>query len=858
MADKPYSEPFTSDTPPDPTTPAPATGPEAFGSDQVTIIMPSGTRAVVDADRAADLIATRGARVETPGEEHEAWLKNQAEEHPVQAGIEAGVSASTLGFTDALAHGDEAYAARRKYNPNAAMVGEGLAYLNPEGLLGGLSAAGKEIGGLATEALGGGLGARVVGSGVAGATEMTAIGAGQGVSQLGLSGRDTPMDLEHIATTIGSSALTGAGVGAAFGIGGKLLEEGAVAAKDYAAKKAEQWTAKEAPAAVDNTAHPDIGGMDEKQTKDAIRAAEDEDKVTRANAVGDGEVAKKAEIDSLNLAKDAEAKDLFDDASAFKEKLRKDPNYFLPTEDKELAKVLRKSKLQIMRAIENEKGFIRNRASTALLNGLETQEGAINRVLEHSGELTSRAEQERDALYDALPKSSYTNDVMLNAEHSAVYNEWKGIENPKKPLPQLVSGEELDAFRDAVGRGDVQMPSAQRVENAQKMLDENLAFQDRVKSLRAAPASERLDTLQKYIDDAKAGLNPTDRLDALKAHLNYISDKPMGRKIAGVVAGAAAGSAGFALGGFVGGAAAGAVGNEAGHMIYDKLVRKIGIGNKLRKAAIAEHVANFFDKTAKGIKRVTPLASKIIGGIAYGPKDYVDGVMGPANYSASSDKLVNAWRERARELNAMTEPASPPGTNVNKSTIGNAFQVRMHAREALNQRLQAFWAMNPDWGNGIEAVAARRLEFMAEKLPRNPAAPHLQIGPDTWQPSKAELAKFARYMQAVEQPDLIVQRFSAGNMTPEDAEVLKRVYPAMYDDVRKQIMSKLPEVKSMPYQKRLALSIYLDIDCDPALTGTAIAGYQSLYQQQAAQPPPPKQGNFKSSEKPTDADKYGQ
>lgn len=63
--------------------------------------------------------------------------------------------------------------------------------------------------------------------------------------------------------------------------------------------------------------------------------------------------------------------------------------------------------------------------------------------------------------------------------------------------------------------------------------------------------------------------------------------------------------------------------------------------------------------------------------------------------------------------------------------------------------------------------------------------------------------------------------------------------------------------RRLPYEKRLALSIYLDVPVDPAVTPEAITVYQGLYAQEQAQqmgsgsgPAQPRKA-FTSSEKPT-------
>jgi len=79
------------------------------------------------------------------------------------------------------------------------------------------------------------------------------------------------------------------------------------------------------------------------------------------------------------------------------------------------------------------------------------------------------------------------------------------------------------------------------------------------------------------------------------------------------------------------------------------------------------------------------------------------------------------------------------------------------------------------------------------------------------------IRQFARYVAAVEDPGGVEERLADGTVTPEDAEAYREVYPERYFDLQRQIAERLPEIReSLPYKRRLALSIFTGQAADPA------------------------------------------
>src|SRR5690606_14111265 len=105
--------------------------------------------------------------------------------------------------------------------------------------------------------------------------------------------------------------------------------------------------------------------------------------------------------------------------------------------------------------------------------------------------------------------------------------------------------------------------------------------------------------------------------------------------------------------------------------------------------------------------------------------------------------------------------------------------------------------------DALETMANRRISFLARKLPKKPDFLRHTVGPDTWVPNSQDIRTFARYVDAVDNPQGVEERLADGTISPEDVEAYKEVYPERYRDLRNQIAARLPELQgTLPIGKR--------------------------------------------------------
>lgn len=412
----------------------------------------------------------------------------------------------------------------------------------------------------------------------------------------------------------------------------------------------------------------------------------------------------------------------------------------------------------------------------------------------------------------------------LTPEQSKMYSQWSGTPITAEKPALAVNDQQLLEFRSALEDGSIQLDSVKRIEIARDVLERNKELQAAVQSVAAPVKSEALTAAMNRVELAKAAAGATPRLQALEAHIADLQKPRLGRTIAQGIGGSIGGTLGSPLGapGAIGGAF---VGRDIGNKLYDRFVRKLVNSNTERSAAMKANISRMFSTTASKTARQLPKATAILPEISYASKGYADRVMGPVNAAPSKSAQVTAFRERANELNAVTERG--PG--------GQGFIMRTAAWKDMHDRLAAMWLIAPAVANGVEKLQAAKVAFLASKMPRDPTPPHLQIGPSKWEPTPPQLAKFARIMEVAEHPEVVPARVADGTVTPDDVETLGAIYPEHLAQIKTQCLTHASSMRTtLPYVKRLNLAILLDIDTDPALTREALSVYQ-------APPPPPEQ-----------------
>lgn len=384
--------------------------------------------------------------------------------------------------------------------------------------------------------------------------------------------------------------------------------------------------------------------------------------------------------------------------------------------------------------------------------------------------------------------------------------------NPAKALDALQRQE--NALAKVLERADDLRPlyaadksgaRAAALDTVAPALERNRALQARIGELVAEPASPRLTQIA-AAKEALAGARGPQSL----------AEQMAGSTVFSTVTGAVAAIPlpGTSL-------LAPMIGARAANMIGEKVFGRLGKAATEGQARALRAVGSVFERGARAAKAAPPVATRVLASVAFGPLSTAE----PG--APSSKRLPELYKERAAELREQVA-VGPMGTPV----------VRPHARQRIAAQLAPIAAAQPLLADRMETLAVRRLEFLADKMPRRPDIGGIPMGPDRWQPTDMEMRTWARYVAAVEDPDGILERVAAGTVTPEDAEVMREVYPEMLADFTGQVLERLPELRqTLPYHRRLALSMLTGVPVDASMEPRILAALQSQY---TVEPEPPR------------------
>ncbi len=143
----------------------------------------------------------------------------------------------------------------------------------------------------------------------------------------------------------------------------------------------------------------------------------------------------------------------------------------------------------------------------------------------------------------------------------------------------------------------------------------------------------------------------------------------------------------------------------------------------------------------------------------------------------------------------------------------------------------------PELAQSVIDTQMRAISFLDEKAPKNDAA-QFTLNPfvQSWQPSDGEISKWKRYAAAVQDPLSVLDELEHGTVSAEAVEAVQAVYPALFEDLKMQLMTKVGELKTtVPYRDRVQLSLLFDVALDPSLDPSFVNTVQNGYGQAASQ-----------------------
>lgn len=315
---------------------------------------------------------------------------------------------------------------------------------------------------------------------------------------------------------------------------------------------------------------------------------------------------------------------------------------------------------------------------------------------------------------------------------------------------------------------------------------------------------QKLELAEKYLNNIKYGRNPkygNPSGTAYTAHAASAFEIGSSALAGAGAGGAIAGPVGAVIGGLAGGAYKSAT-------IQDYAIKKfIESGARGADGQMVGTLAKLESMAGK--------ASKTIEGTA---KTFLKN---PAIPSAIGSKIPNADREEKKKKfkktqDLLTKAAANPEALVDR------------AAESVSQLAE----FAPKVASAISQKAVEGPMFLYSKMPKNPYEGQAFGLKKDWHPSDVEMAKFHRYVDAVEDPLETIKKLKEGKFTAEHAEALQAVYPTMYRELQAQVMEEIPKLKEeLPYKKRVQLGILLNVPVDQTLRPEFITQMQMQHLQ---------------------------
>lgn len=267
------------------------------------------------------------------------------------------------------------------------------------------------------------------------------------------------------------------------------------------------------------------------------------------------------------------------------------------------------------------------------------------------------------------------------------------------------------------------------------------------------------------------------------------------RNVIGGAARSAVAQKAFAGGG---GLAAGAK-NAAGQAAISKLIDATMAGSGRIQSATAKAsiriqkaLGKLAGKTGKAISKSAPVSTSVV----------------LRNTNFSTDKVprkeseLQAFRRIQNQISTMM--ANPKA-----------------AAEKIHNNLLPIRQGHLGVGDKMAGHLMNVVGFLNARMPTDPG--RLQyFGKSKWRPTRSELDKFAKLVNAVNDPVGAVERLAEGRMTRQDADALRHVHPAMFQQLQDFLLDNIEEVQNFPYRQRIQISTLMGIQADPVVSRTHV------------------------------------
>ena len=183
-------------------------------------------------------------------------------------------------------------------------------------------------------------------------------------------------------------------------------------------------------------------------------------------------------------------------------------------------------------------------------------------------------------------------------------------------------------------------------------------------------------------------------------------------------------------------------------------------------------------------------------------------------------------------------------------------------KETLSDPSKAFNEIPPELMNGAPMTSSELVNkllqanvFLNQKAPKDPYEGMPPALKPVWKPSAADVSRWYRYVEAIEQPDRMLEKMGQGTFTLEHKEALETVYPELYADIKTRMYDRLGQWdKPLPYGKKAMLAQFFGTSILGLKPG-AIQVLQASFAPKMADQPQSKGGSRPDGREVIDQDK---
>ena len=224
------------------------------------------------------------------------------------------------------------------------------------------------------------------------------------------------------------------------------------------------------------------------------------------------------------------------------------------------------------------------------------------------------------------------------------------------------------------------------------------------------------------------------------------------------------------------------------------------------------HTIKSINKAAKNIVSVTPSISK---GVPASYNALINADLFGTRKETPKDKRA-AYHYLANDLNDM---AANPVAFMDK----------------LDEETDMLSGFAPETADQIRLQKINAFNFLHQKMPKAESINILDTEED-YIPSDIEMSKFERYVAAVNDPLSVMTDLEKGYYSKEGAEVVKSLYPSLYELMVGDILEEISKKKDrMAYTTKIQLSQFLGMDFTGNLNPIKINIFQGSFGQQEEQ-----------------------